>query len=82
MAQRENMTAVEWLEYLHREEILIKKSFEMAKQKEKEQIDNAWLNGFGKVIENEKYWNGFILGIFVGGILGIIAVRLVDNNIL
>jgi uncharacterized membrane-anchored protein YhcB (DUF1043 family) len=33
-------------------------------------------------MKNEKYWNGFILGIFVGGILGIIVVRLVDNGIL
>jgi len=33
-------------------------------------------------MKNEKYWNGFILGIFVGEILGIIIVRLVDNGIL
>jgi len=33
-------------------------------------------------MKNEKYWNGFILGMFVGGILGIIVVRLVDNGIL
>jgi uncharacterized membrane-anchored protein YhcB (DUF1043 family) len=33
-------------------------------------------------MNNEKYWNGFILGIFVGGILGIIVVRLVDKGIL
>jgi hypothetical protein len=33
-------------------------------------------------MKNEKYWNGFILGIFVGGILGIIVVRLVDKGIL
>jgi uncharacterized membrane-anchored protein YhcB (DUF1043 family) len=33
-------------------------------------------------MKNEKYWNGFILGIFVGGILGIIIVRLVDNGLL
>ena len=33
-------------------------------------------------MKNEKYWNGFILGMFIGGILGIIVVRLVDNGIL
>jgi hypothetical protein len=33
-------------------------------------------------MKNEKYWNGFILGIFVGGILGIIVVSLVDKGIL
>jgi len=33
-------------------------------------------------MKNEKYWNGFILGVFIGGILGIIVVRLVDNGIL
>ena len=33
-------------------------------------------------MKNEKYFNGFILGMFVGGILGVIVVRLVDNNIL
>jgi glycerol uptake facilitator-like aquaporin len=33
-------------------------------------------------MKNEKYFNGFILGMFVGGILGIIVVRLVDNGIL
>jgi hypothetical protein len=32
-------------------------------------------------MKNEKYWNGFILGIFVGGILAIVLVRLVDNGI-
>jgi hypothetical protein len=31
-------TAVEWLEYLYKHGILIPKSFEMAKQKEKEQM--------------------------------------------
>jgi hypothetical protein len=33
-------------------------------------------------MKNEKYFNGFILGMFVGGILGVIVVRLVDNGIL
>ena len=42
MAQRENMTAVEWLEYLHKEGILIKKSFEIAKEMEKEQMLDAY----------------------------------------
>jgi glycerol uptake facilitator-like aquaporin len=33
-------------------------------------------------MKNEKYFNGFILGMFVGGILGVIVVRLLDNGIL
>jgi glycerol uptake facilitator-like aquaporin len=33
-------------------------------------------------MKNEKYFNGFILGMFVGGILGVIVVRLVDKGIL
>jgi hypothetical protein len=33
-------------------------------------------------MKNEQYFNGFILGVFIGGILGIIVVRLVDNGIL
>jgi len=32
-------------------------------------------------MKNEKYWDGFILGIFVGGIFAIVLVRLVDNGI-
>jgi hypothetical protein len=35
-------TAVEWLEWLFKEGILIEKSFEIAKQKEKEQIEMAY----------------------------------------
>jgi hypothetical protein len=38
MAQQ---TAVEWLQSLHKKGILIEKSFEMAKEMEKEQILNA-----------------------------------------
>jgi hypothetical protein len=38
MAQQ---TAVEWLQSLHKKGILIEKSFEMAKEMEKEQIINA-----------------------------------------
>jgi len=34
-------TAVEWLQSLHKKGILIEKSFEMAKEMEKEQILNA-----------------------------------------
>ena len=38
MAQQ---TAVEWLQSLHKKGILIEKSFEMAKEMEKEQILNS-----------------------------------------
>jgi hypothetical protein len=40
----EQKTAVEWLERLFKEGILIKKSFDIAKQMEKEQIIDADLN--------------------------------------
>jgi cell division protein YceG involved in septum cleavage len=43
MAQK---TAVEWLEYLYKEGILIPKSFEIAKQKEKDQIIDAKMHTF------------------------------------
>lgn len=33
-------------------------------------------------MKNEKYWNGFILGLFVGGIIGIVILNLVKNGIL
>jgi hypothetical protein len=33
-------------------------------------------------MKNEKYWNGFILGMFVGGIMGIIIHDLVIRGIL
>ena len=32
-------------------------------------------------MKNEKYWNGFILGFFVGGIIGIIILNLVQKGI-
>jgi len=35
-----------------------------------------------KVMKNEKYWDGFLLGFFVGGILGIIILDLVQKGIL
>jgi hypothetical protein len=38
-------TSVEWLQSLHKKGILIEKSFEMAKEMEKEQIKNAYCNG-------------------------------------
>ena len=38
-------TAVEWLEYLHKEGILIEKSFRIAKEMEKEQIEDAFQAG-------------------------------------
>ncbi len=42
MAQQ---TAVEWLQSLHKKGILIEKSFEMAKEMEKEQIKDAFKHG-------------------------------------
>jgi hypothetical protein len=51
MAQK---TAVEWLEYLYKEGILIPKSFEMAKQKEKEQMHKCASFWRGKKNEIEK----------------------------
>jgi L-ribulose-5-phosphate 3-epimerase UlaE len=50
MAQQ---TAVEWLHSLHKKGILIEKSFEMAKEMEKEQINKACYDGYYK--EDEKY---------------------------
>jgi hypothetical protein len=59
MAQQ---TAVEWLQYLHKEGILIKKSFEIAKEMEKEQIIETWKHGnlptfLGRVLTAEDYYN-------------------------
>jgi hypothetical protein len=28
-------------------------------------------------MKNEKYWNGFILGFFIGGIIGILTLNLI-----
>jgi uncharacterized membrane-anchored protein YhcB (DUF1043 family) len=33
-------------------------------------------------MENEKYWNGFLLGFLIGGIIGIIILNLVQKGIL
>jgi hypothetical protein len=33
-------------------------------------------------MKDEKYWNGFILGMFVGGIMGIIILTLVQKGII
>jgi glycerol uptake facilitator-like aquaporin len=33
-------------------------------------------------MKNEKYWNGFIFGFFVGGTIGIIIYDLVIRGIL
>ena len=35
-----------------------------------------------KIMENEKWWNGFLLGFFIGGIVGIIVLNLVQKGIL
>jgi hypothetical protein len=51
-------TAVEWLERLFKEGILIKKSFEIAKQKEKEQIIDAFNSGLAyDYDDSETYYN-------------------------
>lgn len=59
---QQNMTAVEWLESLHKQGILIKKSFELAKVIEKENISKAWDAGnhqyFCSKITNEDFDNG------------------------
>ena len=33
-------------------------------------------------MNNEKYWNGFILGLFIGGIMGIVILTLIQKGIL
>jgi len=33
-------------------------------------------------MKNEQYWDGFILGLFIGGIMGIIVLNLVQKGIL
>jgi glycerol uptake facilitator-like aquaporin len=33
-------------------------------------------------MKNEKYWNGFIFGFFVGGIIGIVIYDLVIRGII
>jgi hypothetical protein len=33
-------------------------------------------------MNNEKYWNGFILGLFIGGIMGIVILTLVQKGII
>jgi hypothetical protein len=33
-------------------------------------------------MKNEKWWNGFLLGVFIGGIIGIIVLDLVQKGIL
>lgn len=35
-----------------------------------------------KVMKNEKWWNGFLLGLAIGGILGIVILDLVQRGIL
>jgi len=47
-------TAVEWLQYLHKEGILIKKSFEIAKEMEKDQMHKCASFWRGKENEIEK----------------------------
>jgi hypothetical protein len=33
-------------------------------------------------MKKEKYWNGFILGLFIGGIMGIVILTLVQKGII
>ena len=33
-------------------------------------------------MKNEKYWNGFILGFFIGGLIGIAILSLINKNII
>jgi hypothetical protein len=59
MAQQ---TAVEWLQSLHKKGILIEKSFEMAKEMEKQQLIETWKHGnlptfLGRVLTAEQYYN-------------------------
>ena len=35
-----------------------------------------------KTMKNEKWWNGFLVGFFIGGIVGIIILTLVHKGIL
>jgi hypothetical protein len=35
-----------------------------------------------KIMKDEKWWNGFLLGFFIGGIIGIIVLHLVQKGIL
>jgi hypothetical protein len=62
MAQQ---TAVEWLQSLHKKGILIEKSFEMAKEMEKQQIMDAYWNGTtdtekqDALIDAEKFYNEY-----------------------
>jgi hypothetical protein len=56
------MTAVEWLQSLHKKGILIEKSFEMAKAMEKEQIINSYISGDlmegrANLIDAEQHYN-------------------------
>ncbi len=59
------MTAVEWLEETSMRRNLVPGDFEQAKEMEKEQITNAYIecwendggNGFHKVDEAEQYYN-------------------------
>jgi hypothetical protein len=43
---------------------------------------NPVLTTKNKIMKNEKYWNGFLLGLFIGGILGITILHLVQRGIL
>jgi uncharacterized membrane-anchored protein YhcB (DUF1043 family) len=33
-------------------------------------------------MKKEKYWNGFIFGLFIGGIIGMIILELVQRGML
>jgi hypothetical protein len=45
-------TAVEWLEWLYKEGILNQKSFEIAKQKENEQLLSVYKSGLAGFMED------------------------------
>lgn len=33
-------------------------------------------------MKNEKYWDGFLLGFFIGGVIGIIVLDLVQRGLI
>lgn len=33
-------------------------------------------------MKNEKYWNGFIVGLFIGGTIGIIVMNLIQMGLI
>lgn len=53
-------TAVDWLEKLYKEGILIPKSFEQAKAMEKQQMLTFWNGGINCTEENGKSFDQFL----------------------